>query len=36
MAWKEMSLEDIAKQSGANLIEVREKHRLIQLILKTF
>ncbi len=35
MAWKEMSSEEIAKQSGANLIEVREKHRLIQLILKT-
>ena len=34
MAWKEMSMETLAKSLGANLAEVREKQRLIDLIIK--
>ena len=34
MAWKEVSLESLAKSLGANLAEVREKQRLIDLIVK--
>lgn len=34
MAWKEMSTEELAKSLGINEIEVREKQRLIQLIVK--
>lgn len=34
MAWKEVSIESLAKSLGANLTEVREKQRLIELIVK--
>ena len=34
MAWKEMSVDEIAKSLGVNPIEVREKQKLIQLIVK--
>ncbi len=34
MAWKEMNVEKLAKSLGVNVSEVREKQKLIQLILK--
>ena len=34
MAWKEMSVEEIAKSLGVNVGEVREKQHLIQTIVK--
>jgi len=34
MAWKEMNVEELAKSLGVNASEVREKQKLIQLILK--
>ena len=34
MPWKEMSVEQLAKSLGANLTEVREKQRLITMIVK--
>lgn len=34
MAWKEMTIEELAKSLGVNPIEVREKQRLICLIVK--
>ena len=34
MPWKEVSIESLAKSLGANLSEVREKQRLIDLIVK--
>ena len=35
MAWKEVSVEDLAKALGANVTEIREKQRLVGLIVKT-
>jgi len=35
MAWKEVSIEELAKSLGANVIEIREKQRLVGLIVKT-
>jgi len=35
MAWKEVSVEELAKSLGVNVSEVREKQKLIQLIVKT-
>jgi DNA-binding XRE family transcriptional regulator len=35
MAWKEVSVEKLAKALGANVTEVREKQRLVGLIVKT-
>jgi DNA-binding XRE family transcriptional regulator len=35
MAWKEISIEELAKSLGANVTEVREKQRLVGLIAKT-
>ena len=32
MAWKEMSVEEIAESLGVNVSEVREKQHLIQMI----
>jgi len=34
MAWKEMTVEELAKSLGANITEVREKQRLISMIIK--
>jgi transcriptional regulator with XRE-family HTH domain len=34
MAWKEMIVEELAKSLGVDVNEVREKHRLIELIKK--
>ena len=34
MPWKEVSMESLAKSLGVNLAEVREKQRLIDLIIK--
>jgi transcriptional regulator with XRE-family HTH domain len=34
MAWKEMSVEEIADSLGIDVSEVREKQRLIQMIAK--
>lgn len=34
MAWKEMSLEEVAENLGVKVAEVREKQRLIQQIVK--
>lgn len=34
MAWKEMSVEELADSFGVDVQEVREKHRLIELIKK--
>lgn len=34
MAWKEMTTEELAKSLGINASEVREKQKLIQLIIK--
>jgi predicted XRE-type DNA-binding protein len=35
MAWKEVTVEELAKSLGANVAEVREKQRLVKLIVKT-
>jgi predicted XRE-type DNA-binding protein len=35
MAWKEISIEELAKSLGANFTEIREKQRLVALIVKT-
>jgi transcriptional regulator with XRE-family HTH domain len=35
MAWKEISVEELAKSLGANVAEIREKQRLVGLIVKT-
>jgi predicted XRE-type DNA-binding protein len=35
MAWKEISVEKLAKSLGANVTEIREKQRLARLIVKT-
>lgn len=34
MAWKEVTLEELAKSIGADITEVREKQKLIDLIQK--
>lgn len=34
MAWKEMSVEELAKSLGANVTEIREKQKLIAMITK--
>lgn len=34
MAWKEVSTEELAKSLGMNVSEVREKQKLIQIIVK--
>ena len=34
MAWKEISVEELAKSLGANVAEIREKQRLVGLIVK--
>ena len=34
MAWKEMSVEELAKTLGVNATEAREKQKLMQLIVK--
>jgi predicted XRE-type DNA-binding protein len=35
MAWKEVSVEELAESLGANVAEIREKQRLVKLIVKT-
>lgn len=35
MAWKETSLSTLAKSLGVSLIEIRQKQKLIDLIIKT-
>ncbi len=35
MAWKEISIEKLAKSLGANVTEIREKQRLVGLIVTT-
>jgi len=35
MAWKEVSIEELAKSLGANITKIREKQRLVGLIVKT-
>lgn len=34
MAWKEMTIDELAKSLGVNSIEVREKQKLVVLIVK--
>ncbi len=34
MAWKEMSVEEVARSLGVDVLEVKEKQHLIQLIIK--
>lgn len=34
MAWKEMNINELAKSLGVNAAEVREKQKIIQLIVK--
>ena len=34
MAWKEVTIEELAKSLGANVTEIREKQRLVELIVK--
>lgn len=34
MAWKEMTVDELAKSTGVDIHEIREKHRLIELIKK--
>jgi DNA-binding XRE family transcriptional regulator len=34
MAWKEMTVEELAESLGANITEVREKQKLILMIVK--
>ena len=35
MAWKEMNIDELAESLGINVSELREKQRLIRLIVKT-
>jgi len=35
MAWKEVSIEELAKSLGANVTEIREKQRIVGLIVTT-
>jgi transcriptional regulator with XRE-family HTH domain len=35
MAWKELTVEELAESLGANVAEIREKQRLVKLIVKT-
>lgn len=35
MAWQEISIEELAKSLGANVTEIRQKQRLVGLIVKT-
>ncbi len=35
MPWKTYTVDQIAKQLGVNIIEIREKHKLIEAIIKT-
>jgi len=35
MAWKELSLKELALSLGVNIAEVREKQKLIELIIKS-
>ena len=35
MPWKEVTLQELAKSVGANVSEVREKQRLIAMIVRT-
>ena len=35
MAWKEMTIDEMALSLGVDVREAREKHRLIELIIKT-
>jgi predicted XRE-type DNA-binding protein len=34
MAWKEQTVEELARALGANVAEIREKQRLVRLIVK--
>ena len=34
MAWKEMSVDELAKSLGANTTEIREKQKLVSMIIK--
>ena len=34
MAWKELTVEELARSLGANIAEIREKQRLVRLIVK--
>ena len=34
MAWKELTVEELARSLGANVAEIREKQRLVRLIVK--
>jgi predicted XRE-type DNA-binding protein len=34
MAWKELTVEELAKSLGANITEVREKQKLVSMIVK--
>lgn len=34
MTWKEMTVDELAKSAGVDILEIREKHRLIELIKK--
>ena len=34
MAWKEMTIEELAESLGSNITEVREKQKLIAMIIK--
>lgn len=34
MAWEDISIAELAKRSGVDIHEVREKHRLVELIKK--
>ncbi len=34
MAWKEMTVEELAKSLGSNITEVKEKQKLIAMIVK--
>ena len=35
MAWKELTVDELAKSLGINVAEIREKQKLIQLIVST-
>ena len=35
MAWKEMNIDELAESLGVSIAEVREKQKLIHLIVKT-
>lgn len=34
MTWKEMTVEELAESLGANITEIREKHKLVAMIIK--